>query len=305
MREPQSAEAMPAVIDGEGAIQLRVDVDAGASIAAPARAGAQLEETPVELHGVIVLDGALVLEAADAVEVGRRGPPGQSGMRGSLGEARIVAREKPIEDTLGLHQRASVGQAKLDHEAILERAEESLNATFTLRRPGRDPANAKFLERPSDLGGLGPALELRGQRQRGAGIAVKDPMPIGVGGGGEAIAPDQLAEEEKVAVGIFLKPKDTSEHLAGRIVDRGMEDEAGAAVLQPGVLAAVHLDEEAGLGHAFAAAAMPRGATSAGTADPGRTEEALHSPTRHPEALALGQQFGKVVVIHRCVDRAG
>jgi hypothetical protein len=121
---------MPAVIDGEGAIQLRVDVDAGASIGAPARAGAQLEEAPVELHGVIVLDGALVLEAADAVEVGRRGPPCQSGMRGSLGEARIVAREKPIEDTLGLHQRTSVGQAQLDHEAILERAEESLNATF-------------------------------------------------------------------------------------------------------------------------------------------------------------------------------
>jgi hypothetical protein len=106
-------------------------------------------------------------------------------------------------------------------------------------------------------------------------------------------------------VGIFLKPKDAPEHLAGRIVDRGMEDEAGAAVLQPGVLAAVHLDEEAGLGHAFAAAAMPRGATGAGTADPGRTEEPLHSPTRHPEALALGQQLGEVVVIHRCVDRAG
>ena len=158
MRELRGADPVPAVIDRERAIQMRVDIDAQARVAAARGAGAELEEAPVELHGVIVLDGALVLEAADAVEVGRRGPPCQSGMRGSLGEARIVAREKPIEDTLGLHQRASMGQAKLDHEAILERAEESLNATFALRRPGRDPANAQFLERPSDLGGLGPAL---------------------------------------------------------------------------------------------------------------------------------------------------
>ncbi len=285
---------------------MRVDVDADACIAPPPGAGVELEEPSVKLHRVIVLDRTPVLEATNAVEVrpGRRGAPRGLRMRGRLCEAGIIAGEKPVEDALRLRERAGAGQAEFDHEAILEGAEQPLDAPFGLRRPGGDPANAQLLERAADLGGLYGALELFLEGQRGPGIAVKDPMAIGVGGGGNAIAAEQGAEEKEVAVGIFLQPKDAAQHLARGIIDRRVEHEAGTAVLEPGVMAAVHLDEEAGLGHALAVAAMPGWAAGAGTADPGRAEEALHCPARQVEAFTFGEQLGEVMIIHALVAGA-
>ena len=92
-------------------------------------------------------------------------------------------------------------------------------------------------------GGRGCPVELIRHGERGAGIAVKDPMAIGVGGGGEAIAPDQMAEQEEVALGILLGAKDAPEHLPRRIVDRCKEDKTGAALLKPVTVAPVQLDE--------------------------------------------------------------
>ncbi len=284
---------------------MRVDVDAQAGVAAAPGAGAQLEKAPLELHGVIVLDRAAVLEAADAIEIGRSGAPGGLGMGGGLGEAGIVAMEKPVEDALRLRERAGAGQAELDHQAILEGPKEPFNPTRRLRRPGGDPANAQLLERAADLGGLYGALELFVQRARRTGIAVKDPMAIGVGGRRDAIAADELAEQEEVALGIFLEPKDAAEHLSCRIVDRGVKDEAGTAVLEPGVLAAVHLDEEPRLGHALAAAAMAWGAAGAGTAEAGLPEEPADRRAGQAQGFALPQQLGEMVVVRAGIGGAG
>jgi len=258
-----------------------VDVDAGPRVAASARAGTDVEEAPVELDGVIVLDGALVLEAADAVEVHTRrgGPPRRRGVRGGPGEARIVAWEKAVHDALGLHERARMGQAELDDEAILEGAKEPFDPSLGLRRVGGDPPNAEFLERAPDLSGFRRALELLGHGERGARIAVKDAMAIGVSRGGKTIAPDQMAEQEEVALGIFLSPKDAPEDAAGRIVDRRVEHEAGAAVLEPGMVTAIHLDEQPRLRHPVTAAAMPRGTTCPRAADADLAKDAADGGT--------------------------
>jgi len=217
-REGLGSEALAPVIHSERAIEVGVDFDAGSGVAASARPGPELEEAPIELHGVIVLDGALVLEGADAVEVspGRSRAPGGLGVRGGLRESGIVAREKPVEHALGLRERARLGEPELDDKAILEGAKEPLDPSLRLRGMRTDPADAEFLEGAPDLGGLGPALELLGQGERGAGIAVKDPVAVGVRRAGEAIAPDELAEEQEVAVGILLRAEDAAEDLAWR-----------------------------------------------------------------------------------------
>ena len=198
-RERLGVEVLPAVIHGERAIEVGVHLDADTGKAASARSGPELEEAPIELHGVITLDGAVVFEAADAVEVslGRGRPPGGRGVRGGLREAGIVAREKPVEHALGLRERARLGEPELDDEAILEGAKEPLDQSLRLRGMRTDPADAEFLEGAPDLGGLGPALELLGHGQRSAGIAVEDPMAVGVRRTGETIAPDEVAEEEE------------------------------------------------------------------------------------------------------------
>jgi len=103
---------------------------------------------------------------------------------------------------------------------------------------------------------------------RGAGVAMKQAVAIRIGGGGNPVALDQVAEEQKVPVRVFLGAKDAGQDGAGGIIDRGVEDEARAALLEPGMMAAVHLDEQTGLRHALAAATVPRGTPGTGTADP-------------------------------------
>ncbi len=305
--ERLGAQALAAVIDGERAIEVGVDLDAGSGIAASAWPGPELEEAPVELDGVIVLDGALVLEGADAVEVSldRGRAPSRLGVLGSLSETGIVAREKAVEHALGLRERACLGEAELADEAVLEGAKEPFDPPLGLRGVSTDPADAKFLEGAPDLGGCGPALELLGQGEWGTGIAVEDPVAVGVGRSGEAIAADELAEEQEVSVGILLQAEDTAEDLARRVIDGGVEHETRPAIFEPGVVAAVHLDEESGLGHALTTAAMAWGTAGAGAADPGGAEEPLHGLAGEPEALALPEQLGEVVIVHARIGGAG
>ena len=83
--DARRAEAMAAMIDGERAIELRVNVDADAGVAAPIPARVELDEPASELDGVVMADRARILEAADAVEHLTRGcrAPRPRGMRGA------------------------------------------------------------------------------------------------------------------------------------------------------------------------------------------------------------------------------
>ena len=148
-------------------------------------------------------------------------------------------------------------------------------------------------------------MELFFERARGARISVEDAMPIRVDGDGDPVGADHLAEEEEIAVGIFLEAKDGTEHAAGGIIDDGEQDEPRPTSLEPRVVATVHLDEEAGLGHAFPAAAMARGATGTGTAHPGLPEKALDGLAGEVEAFPLRQQLREVMIIEAGIRRAG
>ncbi len=305
MRKLLDAETLAPVVDGERAVEEGVDIDPRASKAAPAWAGMDLEEGPVELHGVVVGDGAPVLEAADAREVGGRRPPRGLRLGGHLGEARVVAWAEAVKDALGLGEGPRLREAEFDDEAILKGAKEPFHAALALRRGGGDPADAEFLERPADLGRGDVALELLRQALRSPRIAMKDAMPIGVGRGGQAIAADELAQEQEIAVGILRGAKDASQDFARGIVDGREEDEARAALLEPGMVTAVHLDEEPGLGHALAPAAMLGRAPGAWAADARLAQQALHGGTGQDEAVVLLEELGEVMIVRAGIARAG
>jgi hypothetical protein len=300
MGQPFRQELLASVIDRQRAVQVRVDGDAGSGITPAAGAGPELEQATVEGKGVVVPDGPLVLEATNAFELvgGRRRPPGRLGLRGRVGEARIKAREKPVEHALRLGERAGLGEAEFGDEPILEGAKEAFDPAFPFRRGGGDPADAELLEGPADLRGFDSPLQLLGQGERRAGIAVKDPMPVGIGGRGDAIAADEAAQQAKIAMCVFLRAKDTREDFAGGIIDGGVEDEPGSAVLEPGMVTAVHLDEQASLGHALAAAAMPGWPARAGTTDASPAQQSLHGFPGHTDPLALCEQFGELMIVH-------
>jgi hypothetical protein len=69
-------------------------------------------------------------------------------------------------------------------------------------------------------------------------------MPVAVDGDGESPVLRQLAQDPEVAGGVFLETEGGHGDLAGGVIDRPVEDEAGAAALQPVVVTTVHLHEQ-------------------------------------------------------------
>jgi hypothetical protein len=92
-------------------------------------------------------------------------------------------------------------------------------------------------------------------------------MAIGIGRKREPAARGHLLEDVQIAVGGFFVVEPGPEELPGRIVEDGMEDQSGAPLFEPGVMAAVHLHEHPFLRFACPAGAMAGRATSPGTRD--------------------------------------
>jgi hypothetical protein len=222
-----------------------------------------------------------------------------------VGEAGIVARAETVKDTLGLGERLRLCEPEFDDQAILKGAKEPLHAALALRRGGGDPADAEFLERAPDLGRGEVALELLRQPLGSPRIAMKDAMPICIGRGGQAIAADELAQQQEIAVCILLGAKDASQDFARGIVDGREEDEAGAAVFEPGMVATVHLDEEAGLRHPLSATTMARWAAGAGTPDASPAKETVDGGAGQVQRVPLGQELGELAIVHAGVDGPG
>jgi len=161
------------------------------------------------------------------------------------------------------------------------------------------------LHRAADLGGFRSPLELLRDRQGRAGIAVENTVTISVDGRRDAIALDQLAEEQQITLRVLLFAKDPAEEFACGIIDRGEEDEARPAVLQPRVVTTVHLNEQAGLGHPFAAAAMARRAAGSWTPEARLAQQALDRGPRDGEGFPVPQELGELMVIDAGIGRAG
>lgn len=204
-----SAEAVAAIVDGQRTVETRLDVDADAGIAAAVGAGGELQEAAVEREGVVVADGALVLKAADTIEIRWGGLPGGLGILGRLREAGVVAWQIALEEALGLVEGAGLGEAQFGDEAILKGAEEPFDPALALGRGGGDPADTQFVKGAADLRGGDRLGELLGERRR-AGGAMKETVAVGVGGDGDAIAPDELAEQEQVPARVFFGAKDAA-----------------------------------------------------------------------------------------------
>ena len=108
-RQYLGSELLASIRDRELAIQLGMHVNAHAGVALAIGTRAELDEAAVQLDRVVMLDSALILEAADALERCGNGPPGGLGMRRGVGEACVVAGEEAIEDALRVGKGGSLG----------------------------------------------------------------------------------------------------------------------------------------------------------------------------------------------------
>lgn len=299
-------EALAVVVHGDGAVETQVDVDADLCIAAAARARQQVQQAVSDLDRVVIGDRTLLFEAADRLEdlsARRRSPRGR-GIGRRTGEASIVAREKASQHPLGVGKRLRMGEAEFGDEPVLKGAKEPLDAAFGLRGLCGDPADAKLLERTADLRGIVVPAELLGERHRPRARKRKDTMAIRVHGARDTVAAEQLPEEQQIALGILGETKEGGDDSARSVVDGGEEDETRAAGFQPGMVAAVELDEEPGLRHALAPSAMTGRAAGAGTPEACAAEQPLERPSGNRQALALPEHFRQVVIVESGVGGA-
>lgn len=107
-----------------------MDFDPGFSIAGPVRIRQDLDHVLLQGDGVVIGDGARVLEAKHGVGIEplRPGAVGALGLRRRAGEASIVAREEAREEGVRGGLIADAGETELGDEAILQRAKEALDA---------------------------------------------------------------------------------------------------------------------------------------------------------------------------------
>ena len=100
-------------------------------------------------------------------------------------------------------------------------------------------------------------------------------MSVGVDGEGDAPLPYDPPEQEQVAYCGLPFLEDGVGCRPGRIIDCQMQGQYWAAILQPGMMAAIDLEEHPRLGHALSAHPV------SGTAVPWTWESRPHQQTPH------------------------
>jgi hypothetical protein len=293
------------VEDGDAAIEALVDLDDRFGVVALVRAGQELDLCGPERDRVVVAHGALVFEAEDrlGVEAGGPGPIGSGWVRRRLGEAGVVTREEVSQEGIGSFAVGDAGQAQFGAQAILERAKEPLDTALGLGAAGGDPVDAQFRERAADLCGRGFPGQLLLEGERPLRLApMEDAVAITVRGDRDALRLGEGVEDQEVAVSIFLIAKRGCGDLAGRIVEDRDERQPGSPLVEPGVRAAVELDEEAFLGHPLTTATVARWAPTPRAGPARLAQDAADRGPREGQAFPLVQEFLQVVVVDTDVD---
>ncbi len=148
------------VVDRDFSFERFIELNFGPGEAEALRLGRDLKAAAVPLHDVVVADRALVMKAADAIQVLRSGTPGLCGLAGRPAEAPIVVGEESAEDFVGRLEIGCTGEAEFARETILKDAPEAFDAALGLGTVGRDVGDAELLKGAAELRGLLAAREL-------------------------------------------------------------------------------------------------------------------------------------------------
>src|SRR3989449_6204095 len=170
------------------------------------------------------------------------------------GEAAIVVRHENREEGLGGGRGGETPQAQLLDEAILERAVGALDPALRLRTVGAETVDVEVAEGAAELGEPGAPLGAV------AGVDVEDTQPVAIERHGLAVtlevAPGRV---EVIERGLGVREAEFHE-AAGGVVDVDQQRAVRATILEPGVLAAIELDELAEAGPAVPRRIAPAGA---------------------------------------------
>ena len=269
-----------------------------------ARLGRDLEAASVPVDDVVVADAALVLKAADAVEILGSGAPSFFRFARRAAEAAIVVRQESAQDLVGSIPIVGTGQTQLTGEAILKGAPETFDSAFGLGTLCSDVGDAELLQCAAELSRLAAAGELFFHRPVIV-MAHEDAVTISVEAEGYAEAAQQAVEQAEIAAGIFGGEKFGDENFACGVVQESEQSKLRAAIFEPAVQTGVEQQHLAFASAGQAALAMSESATFTGRADSGRAQQTAKGFASEREAFFLDQFFAQVMVVETGVGSAG
>ena len=220
-------------VEEQAAVQALARFDAAARVRAAMGTARDLGPARSEPDGVVARDEARIAAAQHVGEVGGEPTPRGDGIGRHMGEAPIEVDEERGQEGIGALGGGDAVEPELDHEAVLQRAPKALDATFGLRRAGRDVADAEILQDATEVGRMLGALELLLHRPV-AVVPDEDVQAIAVEGQRESMARRELSEQRDVAVQILGRAQDQGQAgAAGRLSAGGLPVAAATAGARP------------------------------------------------------------------------
>jgi hypothetical protein len=268
------------------------------------RLGRDLEAASIPLHDVVVADAALVMKAADALEIFGSGSPSFFCFARCTAEAAVVVVQEAAQDLVGGVQIMGAGQAQLAGEAILKGAPETFDASLSLRTVGSDVGDAELFQRAAKLCGFTAADKFFLHRPVIV-VAHEDAVAISVEAERNAEAAQQAVEQAKITAGVFGGEEFGDQHFARGIVEEAEQSKLGATILQPAMKAGVEQQHLAFASACETALSMGGSATFAGRADPGRAQQTAKGLAPEREAFLLDQFFAEVMIVEAGIGGAG
>ena len=293
-----------AVKQGDASVKGLIDLNFGSGKAEALSLLRDLEALALPLHDVIVTDHALMNQAADAVQVFGRGTPCGLHFAGSASEAAVVVGEEQAQHGIGGVQIASLSEAQLAAQTILEHAPETFDAAFGLGTASGDEGDAELLQRASELGGLTFSGELFFHRPEVV-VAYEDAAVIAIEGEWDTAVTQQLAEQGEIAGGGFGGKELSGEDFTGSIVLQAERSEARAAAFEPIVGRAIQLHQFALASGSQTALAMSGSAAFAGRAQAGLAQKTAQGLAAEGEAFDLAKFFAEMVIVEASIGGAG
>src|ERR1019366_30802 len=266
--------------------------------------GRDLETASIPLHDIVVANAALMMKAADAIQLGGSRAISLFRIARQASEAAVVVEQEAAQDLVGGVEIVGTGQTQFTGEAILKGAPEAFDTALGLRTLGSDIGDAELIQSATELCGLAATGELFFHRPVVV-VANEDAVAISVEAERYAEAAQQAVEQAEIAASIFGGEEFGDKDFTSGVVEETEQGKLRAAIFQPAVKAGVEQQHFAFPSTRQAALAMSRSASLAGRADPGRAQQTAEGFAPEREAFLLDQFFAEVMVVETGIGGAG
>jgi hypothetical protein len=291
------ANEQPLVKDEEPAVEELPQFHPAPGIASFPRAWRDVDESFLEMDGVVVGDRALIATGENGVELSGRATPCGVAFPGEDGEADVVVGHEFGQVGDGSWERVNLPEPQLDDQSILQRLPEALDAPLGLRAEGGNVVDAELLEGAAQVGGFLASLELFFDGPVLV-VSFEDARAVPVDPLRQSVRRECVTQDEPVAMEILMRAEDEAKDRSGGIVEGSYQIDSVSIVLKPREGGAIDQDHGSETRLSFpSAAVLPWPAAAFGSYTEG-TPHATHGFPAHAQPFEFTQLLGNMAVVY-------